>query len=281
MSAGACLVCGGRYGAAGIPGLLRCGSCGLVTADVQLSPEDQRALYGRDYYEGGEYRDYVGERGVAERQARRRLQAVLRFLGEDRRGTLVEVGCAHGFFLATARPAFERVIGLDVSAVAVEHAVRELGLEAYADDFPSWTAPGPVDAVCMWDTIEHVQHPDRFVARAADVLRPGGLVALTTGDIGAAVARIRGRNWRQIHPPTHLHYFSRATLGRLLTRHGFRLEHVGSEGVYRSVDTMAYIILVLKHRRPGLYKTLRRAGVLDWMLYLNLFDIMLVIGRRT
>jgi SAM-dependent methyltransferase len=281
VTARTCLGCGGAgLGAAGIPALLRCGTCGFVTADVEPSGAEIRALYGRDYYEGGEYRDYVGERTVAERQARRRLRALLRFTPGEARGTLVEVGCAHGFFLWIAKPAFAHVVGFDVSSVAVDHAVRELGLEAYAEDFTTWPLPGPVDAVCMWDTIEHVTHPDRFIARAAEALRPGGVLAITTGDIGALVARLRGRRWRQIHPPTHLHYFARATLERLLARHGFRVEHVGSEGVYRSVDTMAYIILVLKQHRHGVYAALKRTGLLDWMLYLNLFDIMLVIARR-
>ena len=60
----------------------------------------------------------------------------------------------------------------------------------------------------MWDTIEHLKRPDLFVQKAAADLRPGGLIALTTGDIGSLNARLRGARWRMIHPPTHLHYFS-------------------------------------------------------------------------
>jgi len=43
---------------------------------------------------------------------------------------------------------------------------------------------------------------------------------------------------------------------------------------------MAYIILVIKHRRRKLYDALKRARLLDWAIYLNLRDIMFVIAEK-
>ena len=106
-------------------------------------------------------------------------------------------------------------------------------------------------------------------------------MALTTGDLDSWLAHARGRNWRQIHPPTHLHYFSRATLTRLLRRYGFEIRFIGAEGMYRSVDTMAYIILCLKYRLPNLYSWLKKTHLLNWDLYLNLGDIIFVIAEKT
>ena len=62
--------------------------------------------------------------------------------------------------------------------------------------------------------------------KAYEVLKPGGRLFLTTGDIGSWVARIQGPRWRLIHPPTHLHYFSKATITRLLTGLGFSVQEV-------------------------------------------------------
>ena len=81
---------------------------------------------------------------------------------------------------------------------------------------------------------------------------------MTTGDLDSWVARTRGSKWRQIHPPTHLHYFSGKTLSRLLCRYGFEIQYLGTEGVYRSVDTMAYIVLCLKHNYRDLYSYLTK-----------------------
>ena len=49
-----------------------------------------------------------------------------------------------------------------------------------------------VDVVCMWDTIEHLQHPHLYIERASANMNRGGVIAITTGDIGSLMARMRG-----------------------------------------------------------------------------------------
>jgi len=105
-------------------------------------------------------------------------------------------------------------------------------------------------------------------------------LALTTADLDSWVARARGSKWRQIHPPTHLHYFSRKTLGGLLDRNGLEIKYMRSEGMYRRVETMAYIVLCLKHNRPDLYARLRKTRLLNWDLFLNLGDIVFVVAEK-
>jgi hypothetical protein len=51
--------------------------------------------------------------------------------------------------------------------------------------------------------------------------------------------------------------------------------------MYRSVDTMAYIVLCLKHKLPGLYLWLRKTQFLGWDLYLNLGDILFVVAEKS
>ena len=58
----------------------------------------------------------------------------------------------------------------------------------------------------------------QFIAKIAEVSSPDALLVLTTGDIGSRLARMRGQKWRLIHPPSHLHYFDRVTVTRLLAK---------------------------------------------------------------
>jgi SAM-dependent methyltransferase len=276
-----CLVCGGVYGASHLPGLLQCQSCGFITANLTLSQAELERLYSTAYFTGEEYNDYVAERALIERHFRERLRVLAKHVDASRSRTLFEVGCAYGFFLNVAQHAFKSVSGIDISADAVAYARDRLHLDAEAGDFATVRLPEPVDVVCMWDTIEHLADPDLYVRKAAEVLRPGGHLAITTGDIGSWVARWRGSKWRQIHPPTHLHYFSKDTLTQLLGREGFTVRYVGHDGMYRSVETMAYIILAIKHRQPTLFNALKRCGLLNWSLYLNLYDIIFVIAEKT
>jgi cyclopropane fatty-acyl-phospholipid synthase-like methyltransferase len=275
-----CLVCGGKYRPSRIPGLLTCEECQFTTANLALSEEQLRELYTADYFTGNEYRDYVADRAVIEKQFRLRLRRLLRFVPEAPGKNLFEIGCAHGFFLEVARKAFRSVEGIDISEVAVSYARQNLGVEARRAEFLTHQFVVPPDLICLWDTIEHLARPDLYLRKIADSLPEGGVLALTTGDLDSWVARARGGKWRQIHPPTHLHYFSRKTLSGLLRRSGFEIESIGSEGMYRQVDTMAYIVLCLKHNRRDLYSWLRKTRLLNWDLYLNLRDIIFVVAKK-
>jgi SAM-dependent methyltransferase len=276
-----CLVCGGNYGPSRIPGLLSCEECAFTTADLNLSEAQLRQLYTADYFAGNEYRDYVADRPVIEKQFRFRLRRLLPFVPNALEKNLFEIGCAHGFFLEVARSAFHSVEGIDISDDAVAYARQHLGVEASSSEFLTHPFVVPPDLICLWDTIEHLARPDLYLQRIANSLPQKGILALTTGDIGSWLARTRGGRWRQIHPPTHLHYFSRHTLARLLSRYGFVIKFIGSEGMYRSVDTMAYIVLCLKHNLPGLYSWLRKTPLLRRDLYLNLGDILFVVAEKT
>lgn len=275
-----CLVCGGTYRNANLAGLLTCSRCHFVTADMQLSRDELRRLYSANYFAGREYKDYLGERSLIEKHFRIRLRRLLRFVTNPAEKRLLEIGCAYGFFLSVARSQFRDIVGLDISEDAVAYMRRELGLPGTAADFLEYEMDERADVVCLWDTIEHLDKPHLYIEKLSDVMNSGGVVAITTGDISSIVARFRGARWRQIHPPTHLHYFSKATLVRLLANYGFSVRYCGYEGMFRSLDTIAYIVLNIKHQKPALYRALKEMGLLRWNLYLNLYDILFVVAEK-
>jgi len=275
-----CLVCGGNFRQSKISGLLTCQGCKFTTADLTISEEQLRQLYTANYFAGEEYRDYVADRPVLERQFRLRLRRFLKFVPEADKKSLFEIGCAHGFFLALAQKKFHFAEGIDISSDATKYARQVLGLNAISAEFLTHEFIRPPDVVCMWDTIEHLPRPDLYIEKIADTLPRGGFLALTTADLDSWVARTRGSKWRQIHPPTHLHYFSRKTLSRLLDRNRLDIKCMRSEGMYRRVETMAYIVLCLKHNRPDLYARLRKTRLLNWSLFLNLGDIVFVVAEK-
>ncbi len=272
-----CLVCGGtlfepRWGM-----LVRCRACGFVTAapEVVGFSGDARDLYRGDYFSGGEYLDYAGDQAFFQRNFRRRLEEVL---ARRRGGLLVEVGAAYGFFLDLARAHF-RTVGFEVNPEAVGHARQRLGLDVRETDFLEATREsigGPADVLVMWDVIEHLDRPDAYLMKAAELAAPGALLFITTGDIGSLLARLRGRRWRMIHPPTHLHFFDRRTLTRLLERCGFDVLDIRSTGVARSLRQILYSLLVLKLRAGALWPLAAAVTPASWGLTLNTGDIMLV-----
>lgn len=257
----------------------RCRGCSHVRVQPDDVPGDLAAYYGRTFFADGGYADYVGDRVVLRRNFERFIRRIRRH-GAGKR--LFEIGCAHGFFLDLARRHWE-VGGIDISPLAARYARDQLALDVVCGDFLDHPiAPSSVDVMVMWDTIEHLLHPAAYVQKIAECLKPGGLLALTTGDAGAVVPRLRGRRWRLYYPPEHLHFFSRATMCRLLARHGLKPVSIEPIGFSRSLDMMLHRMWA--DRKTGatvpLYRAAKAVGVTDIPVYLNLFDIMFVVAAK-
>jgi SAM-dependent methyltransferase len=278
----ACEVCGEHRFVRGAVGpLARCRECGYLWYP-EPPGSTPRELYQEAYFLQGEYLDYQAQQRTLAKNFRRYLRLMRRFGASA--GRLLEVGCAYGFFLAEARGRFD-VEGAEICAEAAAQARRQFGFRISSGEFPALQPSGLYDVVCLWDTVEHLVHPRAYLRKAYEVLQPGGALFLTTGDIGSLAARLQGPRWRLIHPPTHLHYFSNATMTRLLTDLGFRVEGIVKVGVHRELAAMLHGLSlfsthpVIRRLTETLVEPARRYGAhLD--LYLNLYDIMFVAARK-
>lgn len=275
-----CIVCGGLYRASHLPALFECTNCKFVSANLAISDEELAEIYGEDYFHGEEYLDYIKEGESLRLNFRRRLDSLERVFPELSDATVFEVGCAYGFFLKEAEGRVMRASGMDISADAVNYAQNVEQVNAQCGNYLDLKLPESVDVITMWDTIEHLKRPDLFVKKAANDLRKGGCIAITTGDIGSLNARMKGKNWRMIHPPSHLHYFSTKTLSRLLDLAGFDVIHVSHPGNSRRLRSVLYFLTVIKAGRKELYERFQHSSIFNIDVTANLFDIMYVIGRK-
>lgn len=279
-----CIACGAEAWAPLHGELVRCRACSFVRAATIPTPEELAALYGAGYFQGEEYADYLADAVSIRRNFETRLDRVLALAGALE--SVYEIGCAFGFWLQVAGARGIRAQGIDISAHAVEHARNVLGVGASAGSFAeACIAPGTYQAYCMWDTLEHLAHPEETLAKIARLLPEGGWFFATTGDIGSRAARWQGRHWRLIHPPTHLQYFSRDTVRRFLARNGLQVVRIESAPVWRSLDaTLGGLVRFGPRPLASVARAIR--GVLPHPLLerarfsLDLGDIMLVCARK-
>lgn len=256
--------------------IVKCPACGLVYADTSV--ENPGSLYDETYFSDGEYVDYLADRGLREKNARCLLRGIRPHVPS---GSLLECGCAYGFFLDVARQ-YWKVRGVEICGQAAGYAREVLGLSAETGDVEGFLerTSETFDVACFWDVIEHLTHPGRVLRETHRILNEGGVVCLTTGDIGSPWARLRGRRWRLLHPPTHLCYFSEEWFRRCLPEMGFEVVSVRRPGCWRSIGQTVYEALP---RSPGrhmlkLCETVRVSGL---RYYLNLLDIILVVAKKS
>jgi 2-polyprenyl-3-methyl-5-hydroxy-6-metoxy-1,4-benzoquinol methylase len=282
-----CAICGTReadlqFRKFGYP-VVRCRACGLTYLDHHMDATDAAHFYSLSYFSGGSdrrgYFDYVGERRNIRASFRRKLAGISRFKAP---GTLLDVGCAAGFFMQEAAAAGWEVFGQEISEYAGGIARAEFGDRVFVGGLETVRLrPQSLDLVTMWDLIEHLDDPRGTLLAVREWLKPDGLLVLCTGDVESWPARLQGRHSRIYNPPQHLNYFSARTLARLLEASGF-----GVTATARDTKTvsLAYVSYVLACLNPNpatswLHRTIRRSGFGDRGLSVPLPDNLLVYAR--
>ena len=99
----------------------------------------------------------------------------------------------------------------------------------------SWTGWGPVDVVISTEVIEHVYDPRGFLRTAHGLLKPGGILVLTTpyhGYLKNVILAVTGKldeHFTVLWDHGHIKFWSRKTLTKALRETGFgEIEFVGS-----------------------------------------------------
>jgi SAM-dependent methyltransferase len=196
-----------------------------VDAGVDRAALDQ--IYSRDYYEGDVFDDYLGERDARLAGGRTRAAHLATLVP---RGRLLDIGCAAGYFLHAASAHYD-VTGVEVSAFAAQHARDEFGHRVFTGEiFDAPLADAEFDVVTMWDVVEHLAEPRAVLGEVARVMRTGGLLALTTGDVEGPLASRDLERWDLMCPPAHLLFFAPRTIERLLNDAGFEMIRILADG---------------------------------------------------
>ena len=199
--------------------IYRCDTC--KTLYLYPIPETYADLYDAHYFMGGEkgygYPNYDEEKQVTVRTFETYLDLIE---SRTRRGTILDIGAATGFFLERARVRGWKPIGVEIADHARELMAKK-GIRAERDTGSLSSLKGEMDAVTLLDTIEHTDAPDAMLASAHALLKKNGILALNTPDAGSWFARLAGKAWHLIIPPEHVYLFTKKSLFMLLERNGF------------------------------------------------------------
>lgn len=143
-------------------------------------------------------------------------------------GRLLDVGCSTGQFLAMARDCGFAVEGIELNPQSAQAARLDFSLEVRCGRIEdAHFAHGSFGAVTLFDVIEHLPDPAGELARIRPLLRPGGVLIVSTPNIDGLfpraslpAARALGY-WSHPEPPHHLFQFSVKTMAAMLRKTGF------------------------------------------------------------
>ncbi|HEU4886876.1 MAG TPA: bifunctional glycosyltransferase/class I SAM-dependent methyltransferase [Thermoanaerobaculia bacterium] len=148
------------------------------------------------------------------------------------RARVLEVGVRDGTFGATASEEFEYV-GIDPVPAPARHA-RARGLEVYCASLGSFVNTGPAfDAITLFHVFENMADPHDALGRIKDLLKPGGILFLSTFDTEGLIYLFSERKRMSQNFRTHLILYSRSALIELLEHSGFEIADIGPDFEYR------------------------------------------------
>ena len=163
---------------------------------------------------------------------------LMRLLELKSQGSLLDVGCAHGWFLELARVHF-KVLGLEPDrAIYDAHATNTFSMRL--GYFPQALGINEkFDVIIFNDVLEHIPNITEALSSCHRHLNEHGVLVVNLPDSGGIFYRIAKllsrigavdffkRMWQVGLPSPHVHYFNRTNLTTLLAKHGFDVRQTG------------------------------------------------------
>jgi SAM-dependent methyltransferase len=197
----------------------RCGSCWHLFVYPRPTQEELDLVYRQhDYYQEAE-----NQRVRLQREARARAEMLKKLaLRKGLPLQVLDVGCASGIFLGEAVREGWLARGVERSPTSATAARSGSNCDVDVGIFEEMDISGaPFPVVTAWEVLEHVINPALFFKSLEKVVRPGGLLAISTPLSDGFMARLLGRSYPMLIPPEHLSLFSRRSLEHIAMKHGF------------------------------------------------------------
>lgn len=229
--------------------VLRCRTCTQIYLYPLLSPEEIRQMF-EELYTSGEgsvpelksYYAFTYEDAPSNPLVELYESWLDRLEAEKKPGTLLDVGCGTGLFMAVARRRGWETFGVDDSVEATNYAREHFGLDVWVGDLAEFQAAGRrFDAITGWDIVEHARKPLDLLAAMRGCLAPEGIVGLSCPNQRNIVDLVAGMLYRlsgghiigpleKFYIEQHFLYYTPDTLASALERGGFEVAQVLREG---------------------------------------------------
>lgn len=231
-----CIVCGGntaavgsryddRYGYPGAYTVRRCAQCGHRALDARMSPEEISDLY-TSYYPRSSFdvESWAPPGELSRWQMWWRGSRASAYRWVPPNVKVLDIGCGFGESLG-----FHRKRGCDAHGVEADRNIlrvaEKYGLNVKVGLFSADNyQPSTFDVVTLDQVIEHVTDPAPLLAGIQRVLKPGGMLIVSTPNIQGWGSKVFGNFWIHWHTPYHLQFFTDQSMAISAKKAGFILE---------------------------------------------------------
>ncbi len=168
-----------------------CLSCGTLVALKQLSGDqlivknDDVDFYGKKYWLEHQKQDlgfpdiYTRSRNDLTERNLHWLKTLLKYCLPP--SSVLELGCAHGSFVALMNLAGFSASGVEMSPWVAQFGQKTFGITVYAGVVESLDIPaGSFDVIALMDVLEHLPDPEATLCHCMKLLKPDGFMLIQT-----------------------------------------------------------------------------------------------------
>ncbi|MBI2617088.1 class I SAM-dependent methyltransferase [Candidatus Gottesmanbacteria bacterium] len=194
--------------------LMRCQRCTLIYSSPILTEDKIKLLYKQSKL------TYAEEIPSLKKTYGDYLSKTLPFVNKNPH--LLEIGGGNGFFLEKALElGVTKVNGIEPSRSAINAARSDIKKKLIADFFPSEKIkPSSYDIICIFQTLDHVTDPNRFLRACHTALRKNGVVLCILHDTEGLSVKILGEH-SPIFDIEHIYLFNKKTLQLIFEKNNF------------------------------------------------------------
>lgn len=274
--------------------IVKCKNCGLIYINPQPSWKEIIGFYDEHYFNLEEYehlsdgtsgyRSCVKSKKVFEGYFEKKLD-FLGKRGQSKKGKLLDVGCSLGFFLDLARKRGWKPHGIEISKYAASYARKVMKLDVFwgrLKDAPY--KKDCFDLVTIFQTIEHFIDPLQALKEIYCILKPGGILVITTPNIGCVYTKILGKYSFQYRHAEHLYFFNKETLSKMLSKAGFRGVLVRKDDswdfpIEDLIERLGHFYPVLKSGLKPILSLVKKSALTKLKLRIYPGDILTVASK--
>ncbi len=208
--------------------IYQCHGCGVIFPETLVNGEYYAGYYPKDYY--------INETksGFVNRMLSLFSKIVIRFKefdilkysgakGKDKI-RILDIGCGAGDFLAGLKSAGFDKYGVEINPQGCKKC-QEKGLNVSPTELiDAKFSSDYFDVITMWHVLEHLDKSVELLREARRILKPGGVLILSTPNTGSWGFKYGLKNWFHLDAPRHLILYNYKSLSLLLERAGFKVK---------------------------------------------------------
>ncbi|EKD45329.1 MAG: hypothetical protein ACD_69C00340G0001 [uncultured bacterium] len=160
------------------------------------------------------------------------IQKILKLPAENIH--ILDIGCSSGSFLKAARKLGFNIEGVEPAPAAAATA-KNYGFKIYESVAESKNIPKDYfNALTMFEVIEHLDNPKHILKQCKNILKPGGILIIGTGNTDSWTQRFMGAKWEYYDINKHgghISFFNPYSIKLLADDVGFKVISIGTRNV--------------------------------------------------